>query len=330
MIQSFGINFLGQHQSIAIGFREADDFFQPRRAGGLDVEAGAKLRDGAADRSIDGKFVAAGVDTQLERRREAVLLDGKRDDGEVVVEFFFKLHHVADVIHALVETSGELRRDGLQWNFFVRQRGKNDEQFRRRLRAVGFVHRNFGDEIRLALGLDDMPVNFPGLLHGEQIFPCDAFHFGARDRERLGDARDGNFSGEFRMAFDESLQRFRVGGFGNPVRDIERVKIRVRQKAIHRLKADMVGIHMVRLCPAKFLDGGIGGGARAGRFGADGDVFAVGLVPDRNHLDALLGSQDAGLELGLGLVRKTVTHAEGKFFDLEIFGHIRIAKAQSS
>ena len=54
------------------------------------------------------------------------------------------------------------------------------EQFRRRLRAVGFVHRNFGDEIRRALGLGDVPVNFPGVLHRQQKLAGDALDFRAR------------------------------------------------------------------------------------------------------------------------------------------------------
>ena len=117
---------------------------------------------------------------------QAVLLDGKRDDGEVFVEFLLELLHIADIIHALVETAGEFRRDGLDGNLFVGERRKNDEQFRRRLRAVGFVHRNFGDEIRLALGLGDVPVDFPGVLHGEQIFAGDALDVRAGGFQRTG------------------------------------------------------------------------------------------------------------------------------------------------
>ena len=37
------------------------------------------------------------------------------DDGEVVVEFLLELLHITDVVHAFVETAGELGRDGLEW-----------------------------------------------------------------------------------------------------------------------------------------------------------------------------------------------------------------------
>ena len=41
-------------------------------------------------------------------------------------------------------------------------------------------------------------------------------------------------------------------------------------------------------------------------------VFAVGFVPDRNDVRALFGGQDAGPQLRLGLVRKTVADAKRK------------------
>ena len=110
----------------AARFREADEFFEPCRAGRLDVDARIEYLQRLAHRLVDGKLVAAGMHAQLERRRQAVFFDGKRDDREVFVEFLLELFHVADVIHALVETAGELRRDGLERNLLVRQRGEND------------------------------------------------------------------------------------------------------------------------------------------------------------------------------------------------------------
>src|SRR5439155_12913394 len=56
--------------------------------------------------------------------------------------------------------------------------------------------------------------------------------------------------------------------------------------------------------------GGLGGGAHAGWLRADGHVFAIGFVPDGNDFDALFGGFDTGAQLGLGLVRETVSHAE--------------------
>jgi len=43
-------------------------------------------------------------------------------------------------------------------------------------------------------------------------------------------------------------------------------------------------------------------------------VLAVGLVPDGRHRDTLGFGLAASGQLGLGLVRKTISHAEGVFF----------------
>ena len=115
---------------------------------------------------------------------------GERDDRKVFVELLLELFHVAHVIHALVKPARELRRDGLKRNLLVRQRGQNDQQFRRRLRAVGFVHRNFRDEVFRALGRDDVLVDFPGVLHGEQKLARHALDFRAGDLKRTVNVRE--------------------------------------------------------------------------------------------------------------------------------------------
>jgi hypothetical protein len=53
------------------------------------------------------------VDAEFQVRGQAVFLDRKFDDAEVVVKFLLELRDVADVIHAFVEAARELRRDGL-------------------------------------------------------------------------------------------------------------------------------------------------------------------------------------------------------------------------
>ena len=69
---------------------------------------------------------------------------------------------------------------------------------------------------------------------------------------------------------------------------------------------------------------GVGRSAGAGRLGADDIVLAVGLVPDRNDLDAKLLGGDAGGELCFGFVGEAVAHAEGEFTDDErLGGHTR-------
>ena len=43
--------------------------------------------------------------------RQAKLFDRKFDDVEILIELFFKLKEVADVIYALVEATSKLRCD---------------------------------------------------------------------------------------------------------------------------------------------------------------------------------------------------------------------------
>ena len=119
------------------------------------------------------------------------------------------------------------------------------------------------------------------------------------------------------------MQGFGIGGFANPIRDIQREKIRVRQKAVHGFQPDVICINVVGLAPAKFFDGRCGCRAGAGGLGTDGQVFAVGFVPDRDEVNALLGGEDAGLQLRLRLVCKTVAHAQGEFFDFQVLRHTK-------
>ena len=91
------------------------------------------------------------MNAQLEILRKAVTSDGVRNDRQVFIEFLFELNDIANIIDAFVKSSGELRSDGLCRNVFVGDRGQNNQQFRRSLRAIGLVHRDFGDEQSFAL-----------------------------------------------------------------------------------------------------------------------------------------------------------------------------------
>lgn len=51
--ESLGVDFLSEREAGAAGFGEADDFLQPVRAGGLDVESGTGAGDGALDGGVD-------------------------------------------------------------------------------------------------------------------------------------------------------------------------------------------------------------------------------------------------------------------------------------
>ena len=84
---------------------------------------------------------------QLQVRRQAELLDREGDHREVVAELLLELREVADVIDALVEPAGELRGDRLHRHALVRERREDEQQLGRRLRGVGLVHRDFGDEV---------------------------------------------------------------------------------------------------------------------------------------------------------------------------------------
>ena len=106
------------------------------------------------------------------------------DDGQIVAEFALELGHFAHVIHAFVESAAELGRDGLQGNLRVAQRGQNNQQFGRRLRRVGLVHRNFGGEISRAFGAHDALINAARRLDGGQIFGGNLFDLGARSLKR--------------------------------------------------------------------------------------------------------------------------------------------------
>ena len=124
---------------------------------------------------------------------------------------------VAGIIHALVETAGELGRDGLERNAFVGERGQDHEEFRRRLRAVGFIHRNFRDEIGRPFGFGNVPVNPARLLRGQQILPGDALDFAARCFHRAVKVRNDDLSGQFRMAAGKCRDARRIGRLADGV-----------------------------------------------------------------------------------------------------------------
>jgi hypothetical protein len=131
---------------------------------------------------------------------KAVFLDGKCDDGEVFVELPLKLRRVADVIHALVETPGEFRRDGLQRNFLIAIAA-------RMMSSSGGVCGLSVSSIETSVMnlpapfFADVPVNFPGVLHGGKVFSGHALDIRLRRLKRPGDFRDFQLAGKFRMLF---------------------------------------------------------------------------------------------------------------------------------
>jgi hypothetical protein len=93
--------------------------------------------------------------------------------------------------------------------------------------------------------------------------------------------------------------------------DVDGVEVAGGEEAADGFKSDVVGVEEVRQGPVERLDGGIGGDADRGGFGADDVVFAVGLVPDRYDFDAGVEGLEAGLELGFGLMGEAVAGADG-------------------
>ena len=122
--------------------------------------------------------------------------------------------------------------------------------------------------------------------------------------------RNEKRAGEFGMTVHKRLHVRRVGGFADAVGHVNREEIRRRHETVHRFEADMVGVHMIGIFPAKRLHRRIGFGPQTGRLGADEGVFAVGFVPDRDECRAQFRRQDAGTELRPALMAKTVAHAK--------------------
>ena len=73
---------------------------------------------------------------------EIVIVDFGEKSADKFGQWPFDRRDIAHVIHALVEAAGELRRDGLDRDFLVSDGCEDDEQLGRRLRRIGFVHRD--------------------------------------------------------------------------------------------------------------------------------------------------------------------------------------------
>src|ERR1700678_2101052 len=100
---------------------------------------------------IDGKLVAAGVHAELEICGQAEGGDGISDGCNIERKLVLELRYVADIIDAFVEAAAEFRRYGLDGNAFGGDGSEDDEQLDGALSAVGFVHRDLGDEVAFAL-----------------------------------------------------------------------------------------------------------------------------------------------------------------------------------
>ncbi len=113
-----------------------------------------------------------------------------------------------------------------------------------------------------------------------------------------------------------------LGGLPDQVGDVDGEEVARREEARDGLQIDMVGVEEVGLRPAERLHGIIGCGARLAGLGANDGMLAIGLVPDRDDFNAGLRRKNAGGKLGLGLVRKPVTHADGEPRQLQTLRHL--------
>jgi hypothetical protein len=92
--------------------------------------------------------------------------DGESDGGKIEGEFFGEFGDLALVVDTFVEAAGKFWRDGLDGDGFVGDGGEDGEKVGGRLWRVGFVDRDFGDEVRLAFLLRDVAVDAAGFLDG--------------------------------------------------------------------------------------------------------------------------------------------------------------------
>ncbi len=316
MGEGFGIDLLGEIQADAAVFGEANDFLQPGGAGGFHVDAAVVFREGAADRGIDGKFVAAGMDAQFQGIRQAVGGDGMGNDTEVFIELLPKLCDISHVIDAFVETTGEFRRDSLHGDPLVRDCSEDDEELRRCLRGIRLVHRDFGDEGGFALGGEDVLIDLACFGDGEEVFFRDAADLGLADGEGAVNAGDEDLRGELGMTFHKGFNGRLVRRFADEVGDVDSEEVRDGDEAFHGGEADVIRIDMVGAAPAGCFYGSVRRGASAGGLGADDSVLAVRFIPDRANLSARLRRENTGPKLGGGLVGKTVAHADCELADL--------------
>ena len=81
---------------------------------------------------------------------------------------------------------------------------------------------------------------------------------------------------------------------------------------IRRIQADVIGVYVVGMIPVRLAHGLICDAANVGGTGANYLVFTVRFVPHRDYSHAVAGSHLAGPQLGLGLMRETVAHAQGE------------------
>src|SRR5437588_1853057 len=124
------------------------------------------------------------------------------------------------------------------------------------------------------------------------------------------------------MPAGEILNRLLFRAFTDPVRYINRVKIRMRDEASYRFEPDVISVHEVICRPGQCPNSGVGRGARGCGVGPDRLMLAIGLVPNRNDVHAMLCRQHTGPQLGTRLAREAVANTNRILLKLKTFRHI--------
>src|SRR5450759_2838630 len=112
------IDLLGDLQPIAPRFCEADNLFQPRSSGCLEVQSDVEFLYCSIDYRINGKFIAAGMYADLKTFGQGKFLGGKGNRRYILFKFVFELSEIADIIDTLKELTGKARGNCLEWNAF--------------------------------------------------------------------------------------------------------------------------------------------------------------------------------------------------------------------
>src|SRR5687768_17666366 len=116
MRESLGVDVLGEVETRSAVLGQTDQFLKPRGPGGLQMHTRVESLECLVNRRINGKLVAAGVDAQLQARRQPIFSNRLRDRFNIVGELLGKLRDIADIIDPLVEAACELGSNRLNGN----------------------------------------------------------------------------------------------------------------------------------------------------------------------------------------------------------------------
>ena len=98
----------------------------------------------------------------------------------------------------------------------------------------------------------------------------------------------------------------------NAVGDIDCEKIADRQKPLHRVEPNVIGIHEPRVRPSPRSHSLGRRHAHTQRLAANEGVFAVGFIPHRSHHNAVGSQTFKGRELRASLMGKAIADAKRK------------------